>query len=350
MKKTILISLFLFVLLSLDGCQSIWYLFLKCVVDVEPDRFTVEKDNRKLSIPVRSSHPLAENDDQIEYLMISIHGGGLNAGNSFETGQKIVESLNIDKSRVMVIAPQFLEGIDPGEKGLLLWNQRWRGGGKSLSNGLNNDLPRLSSYEVLDKMIEVVTKAKTSLRKILIIGHSAGGQFVLRYAAMNNRHEILERQWVFIHYVVANPSSYLYLDQTRFQFNATGEIRITSQEELKNCPGYNKYKYGLEELYGYAETSSLQLIRARLLKRPVIFLCGTADTDRNWSLDKSCEGEAQGENRYQRGLLYKHHLGHFVKTPLESRHIWLEIPEVGHDATEIFAHSSFISELKTLDF
>jgi hypothetical protein len=183
------------------------------------------------------------------------------------------------------------------------------------------------------------------------------------YSPCQGKNEILEGQGVFIHYVVANPSSYLYLDQTRFHFNSTGEILITSQEELKDCPGYNKYKYGLEELYGYAETLSPQLIRTRLLNRPVIFLCGTTDTDRNWSLDKSCEGDVQGENRYKRGLLYKHHLGHFVKNSLESPHIWLfvknslesphiwlEIPEVGHDSTEIFTHPKFITKLKTLDF
>ncbi|MFC1886284.1 hypothetical protein ACFLZM_04440 [Thermodesulfobacteriota bacterium] len=182
--------------------------------------------------------------------MIIIHGAGLNAGKTFETGQQIIGSLNIAKSRVMVLAPQFLEGIDPDERELLLWDQRWRVGGKSLSTGLNNNLLRLSSYEVLDKMIEVVTKSKINIRKILLLGHSAGGQFVLRYAAMNNRHEIIERQGVLIHYVVANPSSYLYLDQTRFHFNSTGKILMTSQAELKDCPSYNKYKYGLEELYG----------------------------------------------------------------------------------------------------
>jgi hypothetical protein len=46
----------------------------------------------------------------------------------------------------------------------------------------------------------------------------------------------------------------------------------------------------------------------------------------------------------------KHHLGHFVKTSLESQHTWLEIPEVGHEATEIFTYPRFITELKTLDF
>ena len=126
MKKTIFISLFLLSLLSLNGCQSIWYLFLKCVVDIAPDRFTVEKDNRKLSIPVHSSHTLTENGDQLEYLMIIVHGAGLNAGNAFERGQQIIESLKIDKSRIMILAPQFLEGVDLDEKGLLFWDQKWR--------------------------------------------------------------------------------------------------------------------------------------------------------------------------------------------------------------------------------
>jgi pimeloyl-ACP methyl ester carboxylesterase len=350
MKKTIFISLFLLALLGLSGCQSIWYLFLKCVVDIAPDRFTVEKDNRKLSIPVHSSHPLTENDDQLEYLMIIVHGAGLNAGKSFETGQQIIESLNIDKSRVMVLAPQFLEGVDPGEKGLLVWDQRWRDGGKSLSTGLNKDLPKVSSFEILDRLIDVLPKQNPNMRRIIILGHSAGGQFVLRYAAINNRHESSERQGVFIRYIVANPSSYLYLDGTRYQITPENEFLKMPKEKLTDCPGYDKYKYGLEELYGYAETLSPQLIRTRLLTRPFVFVLGTADTDRNWSLDKSCEGEAQGENRYQRGLLYKHHLGHFVKTSLESQHIWLEILKVGHNATEIFTHPRFITELKTLDF
>jgi hypothetical protein len=282
--------------------------------------------------------------------MIIIHGGGLNAGKSFETGQKIIESLDIDKSRVMVLAPRFLVGMNPGEKGLLFWDERWRGGGKSLSTGLNKDLPKISRFEVLDKLIDVVTKQKPNLRRIIILEHSARGQFVLRYAAMNNRHEILEGQGVFIRYVVANSSSYLYLDQTRFHFNSTGKILMTSKEELKECPGYNKYKYGLEELYGYAKSLSPQVIRTRLLKRPVMFVLGTADTDRGWWLDTSCEGDAQGENRYERGLLYQHHLRPFVKKAPKSQHIWLEIPEVGHNSTEMFTHPKFITELKTLDF
>jgi hypothetical protein len=279
-----------------------------------------------------------------------IHGAGLNANKTFETGQKIIESLRMPKNRFWVLAPQIIEGVKLDEKGLLFWDRRWRSGGMSLSTGLNKDLPSLSSFEVIDRLIGVAVKLNPGIRQIFILGHSAGGQFVARYAAINSRHELWEQQGISIRYVVANPSSYPYLDQTRFHFNSAGEILITSREELMNCPGYNKYQYGLEELYGYAEALSPQIIRIRLLTRPVMFVLGTADTDRDWSLDKTCEADVQGKNRYERGLLYKHHLGPFVKSSPNSRHIWLEIPEVGHEATEIFTHPRFITELKTLGF
>ena len=111
----------------------------------------------------------------------------------------------------------------------------------------NKDLPGLSSFEVIDRLIEAAVKLNPGIRRILILGHSAGAQFIVRFAATNGRHELLEQQGISIRYVVANSSSYPYLDQTRFHFNPAGEMRITSSEELLNCPGYNKYKYGLEE-------------------------------------------------------------------------------------------------------
>jgi pimeloyl-ACP methyl ester carboxylesterase len=350
MKKIIFIILMIATLLSLSGCQSLWHQILNVIVDIAPDRFVFEEDHEKLSIPIVTSHPLDEKNDETEYLIIMIHGGGLNAVNTFETGQQFIESLKMPKDRFLVLAPQIIEGVKLKEKGLLFWDQRWKGGGMSLSTGLNKGLPSLSSFEVMDRLIDVSIKLNPGTHRIIILGHSAGGQFVVRYAAINSRHEFLEQQGVSIRYVVANPSSYPYLNETRYKLHSKGEIQKIPREEFVDCRSYNKYKYGLEDLYGYAKNLPPHIVRTRLLARPVIFVLGTADTDRNWSLDKSCEGEAQGENRYQRWLLYKHHLGNFEKISFESQHIWLEIPEVGHDATEIFTHPRFITELKALDF
>jgi hypothetical protein len=337
-------------LLSLSGCQSLWHQFLNVIVDIAADRFVFEEDHEKLSIPIVTSHSLDKKNDETEYLIIIIHGGGLNAVKTFETGQRFIESFKVPKDRYLVLAPQIIEGVKLEEKGLLFWDQRWKGGGMSLSTGLNKDLPSLSSFEVIDRLIDVSIKLNPGIHRIIILGHSAGGQFVVRYAAINNRHEILKQRGISIRYVVANPSSYLYLDKTRYKFPSKGKFLKIQQEEFKDCPGYNKFKYGMEDLFGYAENLSKQTIRTRLLTRPVMFLLGAEDTDRGWMLDKTCEAEVQGKNRYERGMLFQHHLRTFTKSILNSQHIWMEIPGVGHNSAEIFTHPTFITKLKTLDF
>lgn len=337
-------------LLCLSGCQSTWDLVLKSVVDVPSDRFTMVWDSHALSIPICASHPVTEKNHRPEILVIAFHGGGLNAEKAFETGQRFIASLRWDKSRAMLLAPQFLEAVDPGEKGLLLWDRTWREGGYALNTGRATAIspPQVSSYDVIDKLVDVVTAAKPSIRNIFFLGHSAGGQFVLRYAAINRNHERLEENTVSVRYIAANPSSYLYLDQSRFYINASGRIQPVDPNALSHCPGYNRYKYGLVNLYGYAENLSPRHIAKNLLNRPVIFLYGASDTKRGWSLDKSCEAELQGENRYLRAQLYRHHLENLSGGSRKSRHIWLEIPNTGHDAGEIFTHPGLISQLKLL--
>lgn len=68
---------------------------------------------------------------------------------------------------------------------------------------------------MLDRLIEalVVPGRYLSLKEITIAGHSAGGQFVQRYAAgttIEQRPSVSARSLAF-RYVAANPSSYLYL-------------------------------------------------------------------------------------------------------------------------------------------
>lgn len=348
MKKLAIFSLIIAVTLCLSGCQSLWYMFLSCVVDVAPDRFTFKESNAQLSIPVFTSHSLENTNIDLKRLIVIVHGAGLNAGKSFDTGNRIAEKLGNSKGQTMVIAPQFLEGIEPDEKGLLFWGRQWRSGGVSLSEESNEGLSSVSSYEVMDKLISFVTKRNSNIHQVIILGHSAGGQFVSRYAAINHYHDEFKNEDVSIYYVVANPSSYLYFDATRYQFNSNGEILERSRDDLENCDGYNDYKYGLENLYGYARSVSKQDIRVRLTTRPVVFLIGQEDTEQSWSLDKSCEVEMQGENRYERGLLYEHHLQSFMSTGQNSKHHWMVIPGVGHNSNEMLTHEEVIKTLGIL--
>jgi hypothetical protein len=240
-----------------------WYMFLNYFVNIAPDRFTFENNSTTLSIPAFSSHSLKDSDKNIKKLIVIVHGAGLNAEKSFDTGLRFVEKLGEPKDQYMVIAPQFLEGIESTEKGLLFWGQQWRSGGVSLSESFNKGLPSVSSYEVMDKLIGFVTKRNVNIDQVILLGHSAGGQFVSRYAAINNYHEDFKNEGVSVYYIAANSSSYTYLDATRYQFDSNGEILRRSGDELARCESYDEYKYGLENLYGYAGSVSKKDIQAR---------------------------------------------------------------------------------------
>jgi len=54
-------------LLGLNGCQGLWYQFLNITVDIAPDRFVIEEDHEKISIPIVTSHPLDKNNNEAEY-------------------------------------------------------------------------------------------------------------------------------------------------------------------------------------------------------------------------------------------------------------------------------------------
>ena len=346
MKRILLIGLLVSTFLTISGCQSLWYQFLNFSVDIAPDRFVFEEDNKKLSIPIVTSKPLNKIEHETEYLIIMVHGAGLNAEKSFETAQQFIKALKMNNKRFLVLAPQIIEGVKLEEKGLLFWDRKWREGGMSLSTRPNKDLPSLSSFDVMDRLIDVSIKLNHNIHKIIILGHSAGGQFVLRYAAINNRHELLEQRRVSIRYVVANLSSYLYLDKTRYKFISKDNILEIRQEEFKDCPGYNKFKYGMEDLYGYAKDIPIKTIRKRLTTRPIMFLLGAEDIDRGLFVDMACEVELQGKNRFERGIIYQHHLSYFVENGPNSQHIWIEIPGVGHNATDMFTHAKFIKKLR----
>lgn len=105
MKKILSVGLLFSIFLIISGCQSLVYLFLNCIVDIVPDRFVFEEDNKRLSIPIVTSHPLNKNNIETEYLIIMVHGGGLNAKNTFETTQKFIEALKITNNRFLVLAP-----------------------------------------------------------------------------------------------------------------------------------------------------------------------------------------------------------------------------------------------------
>ncbi|MCK6370875.1 MAG: hypothetical protein L6Q83_06010, partial [Gammaproteobacteria bacterium] len=174
---------------------------------------------------------------------------------------------DLDDLDTLVIAPEFQES-GPG----LYWSSSgWKQGDQS------KDSQRVSSFEVLDRMVEMY-------HGVAVVGHSAGGQFVTRYAAGTRLQGLT--------FIVANPSSYLYLDRSRPFGSAM------------TCRDYNEYRYGLEDLNDYMSAG----VARDYAERDVIYLLGDRDTKIDKYLDTGCEANRQGRNRYERGLRFYDHL------------------------------------------
>ncbi len=201
-----------------------------------------------------------------------------------------------------VIAPLFAARPDAPPGGHA-WNSRGWPAGEPADTGV-------SSYAVMDALVEALGP-----RQITLVGFSAGGQLVNRYAGASPL--TLHR------YIVVNPSSYLWFTPER-------------PVDPGYCPGVNAWRYGLDERRGYAARSDADTIRGRYGAREVHYLIGTADDDpRSASLDRSCAAVAQGPNREVRALNYHRHLLAVFGAQIESRQPLSVVPGVGHNLAQM---------------
>lgn len=144
-----------------------------------------------------------------------------------------------------------------------------------------------------------------------LIGHSAGGQTLSRFAAFMP-HQAK-------HIVIANPSTWLW----------------PSREE--------RFPFGFGGLPAkMADDAALQ----RYLAQPVTLLLGTADIKRGGDLNVRPGAERQGSNRLERG-----HNAFRAAQQLAQQQGWtfnwklVEVPDVGHSARRMFGSAEALATL-----
>jgi hypothetical protein len=164
---------------------------------------------------------------------------------------------------------------------------------------------------------------------------------VQRYAVVARDEAPLAARGIALRYVVANPSSYVYFDAMRPV--ASGEF---AEFDRAMCPSFNRWKYGLEDLPGYAgDAASAAALEARYAQRDVTVLLGGADCDpQHPALDRSCAALTQGEHRLGRGLAYARYMALRHPEGL-AKHRTYVIDGVGHDAKGIFASAQGLAAL-----
>ena len=271
-----------------------------------------------LYLPAFTTHMLAEGASSVTRGLVVVHGNNRNPDTYFDSGVLAVATGG-GAGTVAVVAPHFQTSDDDPESDEPFWSSAgWKRGHLSRPEG---PAPRVSSYAALDRILEMLLDRGRfpAMQEVVVTGHSAGGQVVHRYAA-TSREEEEARAGVEYRYVVANPSTFLYLGPERE--GADGTFSVPGP----GCDDYDDWHYGLQDRNSYAEALDADTIRAQLSRRDVRILIGDADT-LSASLDQSCGANLQGLNRYLRGrtlvrFMEALHTGH--------AHTEMIVPGVGH--------------------
>ncbi|MCI5159212.1 MAG: hypothetical protein D3906_12435, partial [Candidatus Electrothrix sp. AUS1_2] len=223
------------------------------------------------------NHPTGTPSDIFDRAVVVIHGTNRNADDYYDYVYNAAITEGV-QDHTLVIAPKFkiLED-NPDLASELYWtNAGWKGG----FNAINGS--QISSFQVIDHILGKINDNFPNVKFVSIIGHSAGGQFVQRYSAINEEEQNL-RSNLKLKYVVANPSSYMYLNANR-------------PLSIDGCPLYNYYKYGMADLPSVLPYTNLSqiAIQNQLVSRSVYLILGTNDTDPDDdNLDKTCPANTQ---------------------------------------------------------
>ena len=297
------------------------------VESVGDQTFTFIKDSSAISLPIFCNMNLNQTNNEVENAIIVIHGMARNAYDYFESVNSINSELGLD-NRSMIIAPQFLINVDMGTWNLDSTIAFWSGTSSWLSGNLSNSTeqaPRdfeVSSFTIIDSLIHYLVSNFINIERVTLVGNSAGGQLVNRYAAGSGMHYNH-----LVDYVVAAPSSFVYLDENRYDSPFP-----FSWNEPSTCQSYNDYKYGLNDLNDYMESRGVDSIRLNYFAKKVSYLVGEND----YGGTTDCSSMTQGDNRLARSIIYYNYLKFFYGPEVSDRHRLAIIPNMSHSHFQIF--------------
>jgi pimeloyl-ACP methyl ester carboxylesterase len=294
---------------------------------------------------VYATYSLAAPNPAITRALIMVHGAGRNADHYFETATA-AGFLAGALENTIIIAPHFIASPDKPQANEIVWPNRgdsWRSGGMSTSN------PTISAFDFMDEILRKLADKKTfpNLKKIVVTGHSAGGQLATRYEMSNKLHGTLG---VDISYAVANPSSYAWPAAVRPLPTGDADPATADKEPLgpngekvhtnftygpfdaAKAPTFNQWPAGLEHRTGYTAKMTDAQLKKQLAERPTTYLLGQIDVLPLGGFDSSPAAMAQGPTRRARGEAFVK----FITDSLGAKPNVIIVPECGHNDRCIF--------------
>ena len=297
----------------------------------------------------------------VRFIFIAIHGSSRIADDYLCAGVGTIQLQDrYTPDSVLVVSPHFLVAEDgepdfkPTQSGALplRWNETypivhtWRYGADSIGGGV-------SSFDTIDSLLDHFILDQRgfypNLEVVAIAGHSAGGQFVQRYALLSS-HPALDTRLsqtstrrirnIQIKLVAANPRSYCYLDDRRY---VGGDYRRPYEDQIERCPRWNQFQWGLDgggDVVAPYRDRAIELVggidslRRRFLGRNVTYLAGTKDI---LPLEGMCEDDVfQGGCRLERAHHYFDSLASFGAGEKNAHHQLHEVAGSNHDHTFMF--------------
>jgi len=267
------------------------------------------------------SNPLPD----ITRAVLVVHGERRNADAYFRSAKKARAAAGEAGKATIMIAPQFLAGIDVDTYQLPPETLRWKFTDWASGDPAAGPSPA-SSFDALDAILMRLADRRLfpNLKQVVVAGHSAGAQLIQRYAIAAKGDAALTQAGIGVRYVVADPSSYAYFSPER-----------PEQSIAASCPGFDRWKYGMEQRPQYLAEPTAAALEQAYVARRVIYLLGTLDNDpKQRALDKTCMANAQGPNRYARG--------HSYVATMQARdggtpnHAVWDVPGVAHSGRKMF--------------
>lgn len=289
-------------------------------------------------MPVASNQSLEQTHPDVRHAVIIIHDFSRDASKSL---MMLSALAGVANDTTIIIAPQFLTQADISRFADHLPDKgrdfaRWSLTG--WANGeVSNDLPGhkgISSFMALDLLLMMLDDRTSfpDLRAVTIIGHGMGGDFLQRYAAVGRAPDLLAKDGLETGYIVANATSYLYLTATRVRGDKNGLGNTTSD----NCPAFNQWPYGLENLPPYAKRKGANAVKTTYASKHIIFMDGETAAQGDPAPDTSCAAMAEGADRVKRLTVYDSYVRTLYGAELADTQGSVILPKIGFDAAAVF--------------
>ena len=273
-----------------------------------------------------SNHQLELEHNEVDQVIISLHGTLRNGEEYFHD---MCLAIGNKSQTTLVIAPTFKRVDDAREEGEIYWGRKWY---EKWKYGYGSQNGEISSFQAMDELIKNIAENKnfSNIRKISLIGHSAGGQFIQRYSVATEISSIVPDKEIEL--IVSNPSSYLYLHPQRVNFIKNDFHSFLPS--TNKCEEYDDYIYGVRSgVPSYFRGLRREELQNNFEKNPVVYLMAEEDKDTDY-LDRSCEANTQGENRIDRAYNFFQYVRTFFKF---HQHRFISIPSIGHDHLAVFS-------------